>query len=79
MDSAAARTTYAAWRRFFATRDTDLLKRQRATAAVFDRYVCVHFSRALDDELEARRKQKQKKLRRRNVAPRSPSPSLLWV
>lgn len=48
------RTTYVAWRDFFATRDTDVLLRQCATADVFDKYVCVHFGRALRDEIESR-------------------------
>ena len=51
------RTTYAAWRAHFATCDLAALRRQADSAlalAHYDRYVCVHVSTALRDEIAAR-------------------------
>ena len=74
------RTSYDAWREFFATRDTSVLLRQCSTAEVFDKYICIHFSRALKDELSARHTKLRKKTRKSPPPARPKQESeLVWV
>lgn len=81
----APRTTYYAWREFFATRDTNVLLRQCSTAEFFDKYLCIHFSRALKDELSARHTKLRKETRKPPppARPKQESPKqeseLVWV
>lgn len=74
------RATYDAWREFFATRDTNVLLRQCSTAEVFDKYICIHFSRALKDEIRARHTKLRKESRKSPPRARPKQESeLVWV